>query len=241
MDEKFEIIPDATENVLPKRSLSWVELVIVLGGVAVIYLILSLGTLKLMEVWPHERPLIYLNAFMTQFSLVLLIWVIKKVRHWEWSDFGWHAVSLKSIFGRVVSVYLLSWVVNICYVLILYQHGLTPPTSDVYSELLGNTTWYTLILNLLLAGVLAPLVEETLFRGIVFQSLRTYCGKWTAIVISAAIFSGLHLQLYGFFTRFVLGIALAYLYDKYKSLYPSVTLHALNNIVATLMAAGLTL
>jgi len=94
---------------------------------------------------------------------------------------------------------------------------------------------------LILAGVLAPFVEETLFRGIIFGSLQTYLGKWTAAVISAAIFSGLHLQVYGFFPRFILGIALVYLYDKSKSLYPSVALHALNNIIATLLAAGLSI
>ena len=89
-----------------------------------------------------------------------------------------------------------------------------------------------------LAGVLAPLIEETLFRGLIFGSLRKYCGKWTAAVISAAIFSGLHFQLYGFIPRFILGIALVYLFDKYKSLYPSMRLHSLNNIIATLLAAS---
>jgi len=221
------------------RRLNWVDLALVLAGVVCIYVILAYGTLWLMEQWPHERVLIYLNAFMTQLSFALLIWILKKTRHWTWSNFGWQSVPLRIILLKVLGLYAITWVVNICYALALYNYGFTPPETDVYSKLLGQVTWYTLILNLILAGILAPIVEETLFRGVIFGSLQAYFGKWTAAVLSAVVFSTLHFQAYGFFPRFVLGMVLVYLYDKYKSLYPSVALHALNNIVATLIAARL--
>ncbi|MDP4128427.1 MAG: type II CAAX endopeptidase family protein [Bacillota bacterium] len=239
MDEETKLNCLQVESPPLKRTLSWIDLAIILGGILGIYVFLSLGTLRFMEWWPHERVLMYLNAFMTQLSFILLLWALKKIRHWKWSDFGWHGVSLRNVWSKVLQVYSLTWVLNIGYALFLYYHGLTPPSTDVYTKLLGQTTWYTLILNLLLAGVLAPLVEETLFRGVIFGSLQAYFGKWTAAIISAAIFSGLHLQAYGFIPRFILGIALVYLYDKYKSLYPSVGLHALNNTIATLLAASL--
>lgn len=239
MDKETEVNCHQAENPLMPRNLNWVDLTIILGGIIAIYVILSFGTYWLLKWWPHERVLMYLNAFLTQFSFLLLIWTLKKIRRWKWSDFGWQAVSLRKVGSRVLGVYSLTWVFNISYALFLYYRGLTPPSTDVYTKLLGQTTWFTLILNLLLAGVLAPLVEETLFRGVIFGSLQAYFGKWTSAVISAAIFSGLHFQAYGFIPRFILGIALIYLYDKYKSLYPSVGLHALNNTVATLLAASL--
>ncbi|AET66822.1 putative metal-dependent membrane protease [Desulfosporosinus orientis DSM 765] len=226
-------------NSKPNRRLNWVDLIVVLGGVVCIYLILALGTFWLMDIWPYERLLMYLNAFMTQLSFVLLIYLLKKVRRWQWPDFGWRRVSLKRIFPKVLVLYALTMFINICYAIALYNYGFTPPETDVYSKLLGQVTWYSLILNLLLAGVLAPIVEETLFRGVIFGSLQAYFGKWTAAALSAGIFSALHFQAYGFFPRFVLGIVLVYLYDKYKSLYPSVALHAVNNILATLIAARL--
>lgn len=236
--EKAEL--DLDNKIPPlKRRLNWVDLIMVLAGVAGIYVILSLGTLWLMEQWPHERVLMYLNAFITQLSFGLLIWTLKKVRRWTWADFGWRDIPLRIILRKVLELYALSWFVNICYAIALYNYGFTPPETDVYSKLLGQVSWFTLILNLLLAGVFAPLVEETLFRGVIFGGLQAYFGKWTAAVISAGIFSALHFQVYGFFPRFVLGMILVYLYDKYKSLYPSVGLHALNNIVATLIAARL--
>ncbi|WP_088189515.1 type II CAAX endopeptidase family protein [Desulfosporosinus sp. FKA] len=221
-----------------KRTLNWVDLLTVMIGIAVIYVILALGTVWLMKWWPNERVLMYLNAFLTQFSFFLLIWLLKKLRHWEWSDFGWRRpVFLRKALPNILGIYGISWLFNIAYAIFLYKQGMSPPTTDVYTKLLGQSSGVTLFLNLILAGVLAPLVEETMFRGLIFGSLRTYCGKWTAAVISAAIFSGLHFQAYGFIPRFILGIALVYLYDKYKSLYPNVALHSLNNIIATLIAA----
>ena len=172
MDEETKLNLAQAESPLLKRTLGWEDLAIILGGIVCIYVILAIGTFRLMQWWPHERALMYLNAFMTQLSFVLLIWTLKKFRHWEWADFGWKAVSLRDILKKVLGLYALTWVINISYALVLYQHGLTPPTTDVYTKLLGQTTWYTLILNLLLAGVLAPFVEETLFRGVISGSLQ---------------------------------------------------------------------
>jgi membrane protease YdiL (CAAX protease family) len=234
-----EEIQENSSNSLLKRYLGWVDLAMVLSGIVGIYVILAFGTFWLMERWPHERILMYLNAFLTQLSFALLIWTMKRIRHWEWVDFGWHSVPLKKVFPKILGIYTLTWIINISYAIFLYQHGLTPPDTDVYSKLLGQTTWYLLILNLVLAGILAPIVEETLFRGVIFGSLQAYFGKWTAAVLSAVIFSALHFQAYGFFPRFMLGMVLVYLYDKYKSLYPAIALHGLNNIVAILIAASL--
>ncbi|WP_407311047.1 CPBP family intramembrane glutamic endopeptidase [Desulfosporosinus sp. SB140] len=238
-DERTNLSSPRSEYPFQKRTLNWVDLVTVLGGIVGIYIILALGTVWLMDRWPNERVLMYLNAFLTQLSFALLIWLLKAIRHWHWSDFGWRSVSFRKIFLNILGIYGVTWVINISYALFLYKQGMTPPTTDVYTKLLGQSSGLSLLLNLVLAGVLAPVIEETLFRGLIFGSLRTYCGKWTAAVISAAIFSGLHFQAYGFFPRFILGIVLVYLFDKYKSLYPSVALHSLNNIVATLLASKL--
>lgn len=238
MDVESESKVVRSEFLLKKRNLSWIDLLVVMGGVLCIYVLLTVATVSLMQRWPHERALLYLNAFMTQLAFVVLLWLLKVLRHWQWADFGWKKLHVGKFMMNVLGIYGFTWIINISYAIVLYNYGLTPPDTDVYSKLLGHVTWYTLILNLLLAGVFAPLVEETLFRGVIFGSLQAYFGKWTAATISAVIFSALHFQAYGFFPRFILGIVLVYLYDKYKSLYPSVALHALNNLIATLIAAG---
>lgn len=221
-----------------KRQLNWVDLAGIIGGVIVVYVLLVTGTAWLAGWWPHEKILLYLNGFLTQFSLSLLILGLKKLRRWDWADFGWRKVNLRRLWPGILRLYFLVWVINIVYVIYLYSRGLTPPSTDVYAKLFGNTTILTYVLNVIMASVLAPLVEETLFRGIIFGSLQTYFGKWTAAIISAILFSGLHLQAYGFFPRFVLGLVLAHLYETNRSLYPSMAFHSLNNLIAATLMAG---
>lgn len=237
MDEESQMGPTSIED--PKRRLGWIDLSFILVGIVIMYVLLTLGTVLIMKHWPYEQILLYASAFMTQLSFVFLLWVLKRKRSWEWTVFGWKTISMKKIFPIVFKFYGLIWVFNIVYAIILYQNGLTPPETDVYTKLLEQSTWYVVILNIILAGILAPLVEETLFRGVIFGSLQAYFGKWTSAVLSSIIFSGLHFQLYGLVPRFILGMALVYLYDKYKSLYPSIVLHAVNNIVAILLSAVL--
>lgn len=236
-EQKYEmsLSPEDGSKVQPRR-LTWVDLISALLGIVVLYLGLGYVMSWFASWLDHERILLYVNGFLTQGLFLLIILIIMKVRRWKWSDFGWKEVKGRYV-GSVLTFYILTWVINILYAVYLVQQGFTPPENDVYSKLLGNATAITFCLNLILAGILAPILEETMFRGIIFGSLQTYMGKWTAAAVTAAIFSGLHLQSYGFFPRFVLGMVLAYLVMKHKSIKPAVALHAVNNIVALILVA----
>jgi len=216
------------------RRLNWVDLLLALMGIAVLYLGIGYVLAWLAQDWENEKVLLYINGFLTQGVFLLIILGIMRMRKWTWRDFGWKGVKERYI-GNVITLYILTWIINTCYAAYLLNKGFTLPETDAYSKLLGDVTVITFCLNLFLAGILAPVIEETLFRGIIFGSLRTYMGKWTAAGVSAAFFSALHLQSYGFVPRFVLGLVLAYLFMKYQSLKPAVALHAVNNIVALVL------
>lgn len=240
MSDEENLFPvSVNTDVNDRRRLNWLDLIIIITGIILIYVVLGLLTFWVSGWWPHEHALLYLNGFGTQFSFILLIGSFIKLRGWTLADLGWKPVKMRKVWSRIISLYAFTWLINLVYALVVYQFGITPPQTDVYSELLSNITPLTLFLNILLAGVLAPMVEETLFRGIIFSSLRSYFGLWTAAVISAVLFSGLHMQAIGFIPRFALGIILAYLYSGNRSLYPSMVFHSLNNVVATILMAGI--
>jgi len=230
----WEPVPDAAA----KRCLRWQDFALAAAGIVLIYAALSVLTGVLASVWMNERGLLYLNAFLTQLSFGGLVLVLGHFRRWTWADFGWRFIEPGKVWASVLKLYGMTWIFNVLYVVFLYAHRFTPPMNDAYTQLLTKATWPTFLLNLGLAGVLAPVIEETLFRGIIFGALMSYCGKWIAGAISAAMFSGLHMQAYGFVPRFILGLVLAHLYARYRSLYPAVALHALNNLVATSLLAG---
>jgi len=79
--------------------------------------------------------------------------------------------------------------------------------------------------------LVAPLVEELSFRGIVFSRLRAKLPLVWSLLVSALIFALLHssggLELA---TITIIGILLAYLYEKTKSLRYPLIIHSLLNL-----------
>lgn len=223
----------------PKPALNWVDLSLTVGGIVFLYVLLMIGTIFLAKIIPNEKTLIYINGFCTQLAFILLILTLKTIRKWSWRDLGWRSVSFKKIWPQILRLYLLTLFINFMYAFYLIKRGFTPPSTDVYTVLFDNTDWLGFLFNLVLAVFFAPVVEETLFRGIIFGSSRTYLGKWTAAAISAALFSALHFQIYGLFPRFILGLVLAHLYERNRSLLPSIIFHALNNSIAMTLLAGI--
>ena len=81
-------------------------------------------------------------------------------------------------------------------------------------------------------AVVAPLLEELLFRGLLQNSLTNYMPFWASILLSAAIFAGVHAQLYAFPALMVLGAAFGYVYHLTGSLRVTILLHMINNAAA---------
>lgn len=79
--------------------------------------------------------------------------------------------------------------------------------------------------------ILAPLMEEMLFRGLTIQILkRTGWRFWAVNLIQAALFGVFHLNLIQGIYAFVLGFFLGFIYETYGSLKAPMLLHALFNI-----------
>lgn len=176
----------------------------------------------------------YLSILFSNFLFFLVVIVTKLSKRLSWSDLGWNKVGFLRSFITVLKIWGIIWIAHIIYMLFIVLMGIIPP-ENALTELLQKPTLLLLLANIFLVAVAAPVIEETLFRGLLLPGLRTYFGVWTAIIISAAIFSALHFELIGFFPRFALGIGLGYLYIKSGSLYPAIGLHSLNNLIAVLI------
>jgi membrane protease YdiL (CAAX protease family) len=88
------------------------------------------------------------------------------------------------------------------------------------------------------ACVLAPVLEEMLFRGLILRAFLLQYPKWMAIFASAAIFGIAHLNIYQFVVAFALGTVGGWLYERTRSLVPCIALHALYNTSLTVLDAN---
>ncbi|MDZ4808423.1 MAG: type II CAAX endopeptidase family protein [Bacteroidota bacterium] len=92
--------------------------------------------------------------------------------------------------------------------------------------LLSKHTIKDLILNIICIAGLAAVGEELLFRGVAQRLLIKLCkSPWAGIIISAFLFSAMHVQFYGFLPRFVLGILLGAIYWYSGSLWTAILAH----------------
>lgn len=82
------------------------------------------------------------------------------------------------------------------------------------------------------AVVAAPILEEVLFRGLIFESCRERFGRGAAVLISALLFGLIHIVPVQMVNAFVVGLILGYIYLKTNSLLSVIILHGINNAIA---------
>ncbi|KAG6426278.1 hypothetical protein SASPL_110499 [Salvia splendens] len=80
-----------------------------------------------------------------------------------------------------------------------------------------------------IVGVLAPILEETVFRGFFMVALTKWLPTPLAVLVSAAVFAGAHLTPGEFPQLFVLGTALGLTYAQTRNLLAPITIHAFWN------------
>ena len=85
------------------------------------------------------------------------------------------------------------------------------------------------------ACVIIPVLEETLFRGVLYGALRRHLPVGAAILASAAVFAAGHLSVAGFVPYLVVGAMLAWLYERSGSLLASAAAHGVFNAFSIAM------
>lgn len=83
------------------------------------------------------------------------------------------------------------------------------------------------------AVIVAPLVEETVFRGFIYGVLKRYTDGWFAALCSSLLFAIVHMHLGSLVPLFVLALGLCAAYERTGSLLVPMWMHALFNGVST--------
>ncbi len=104
-----------------------------------------------------------------------------------------------------------------------------------YKNVQSNLADSSVILQFLVLGVLTPILEELLFRGVIYKRLKLYCDVSVAAYIAAIIFGIAHFNLIQGLYAFILGIVLSYIYEKNSSLIDTMVAHGAANVVAVFM------
>lgn len=85
-------------------------------------------------------------------------------------------------------------------------------------------------------GIISPLAEETLFRGLLYNRMKQYFPKVWAMVLSALFFGIYHGNLVQGLFGFILGMVMVWLYEMYGKWYVPVAFHGIVNVCSWLLA-----
>jgi len=167
------------------------------------------------------------------FAVSVWLWIIK-FRGVTPRALGFNPVPIGAIY-TMFPVFLLMLVVNVLVTLVMtlllgpYEN---PQTQEIERLIISKQD---LIGVLFTIAIVAPVVEETLFRGVLYRYLRSRLGVPISIILTSSVFAVVHFIPVIFPLLFVAGCFLAWVSEKYDSLYPSMFLHFLNNATMVLL------
>ena len=185
-------------------------------------------------------PLI--GQLVTQLPIVLFV----LFRAWQ-VDAGWRELGLvpkrplrEIIAGILALLAAMPMVLGssaICMILAKLMEQETPTVAhEMLKTLLESTDPLATALMVTSAVVVAPILEEIIFRGLVQTSLLAWLGpqsRWLMLFIASALFALIHGSVASWHVLpglFILGLVLGWLYEKHGSLLPSIVLHMLFNL-----------
>ena len=185
---------------------------------------------------------IYLNLICSLLSFVLVVWLLKDFLIDNIKRFKEHFTDnfVYSITIGIVMIYGISIVANMIINFVLGGGSNDSANQLLFEDYLNNGA----LLMAFQSVVLAPILEELLFRGLVFRSLRDK-SKWLAIFASSFLFGFLHIysalfagdlsQLIYLLSYGGMGFAFSYAYEKRKTICVPILMHMINNLVAIVL------
>lgn len=98
------------------------------------------------------------------------------------------------------------------------------------------------VVGLIVFGIISPIIEEIMFRGMIYNRLKRVFTTIFSMCLSALLFGAIHLNLMGIDNGavggniinavygFLMGLPIAFCYEKFKSFWIPVAMHIAANV-----------
>lgn len=210
--------PETAEN----RSISVGQALAILGVTIAMTIPASLVTAAMLLAAPAQKSLITMLGYVLQFvgtiAVVYFVWNLKV------SDFK----KIKPILFPIALV--------MTFALSIISESLCSliPMPDFVARLFNEAISLDFA-GYLTVGIIAPFLEEWLFRGIILAALLRRYEPRKAIIWSAVIFGIAHLNPWQFIAAFIIGCAIGWLFWRTRSIWIGIFMHWVNNTAGFLL------
>ena len=111
-------------------------------------------------------------------------------------------------------------------------------SSETYSRVAEHQYGVSLVTGLILYGIISPLAEEVVFRGVIYNRIRRNCSITAAVFLSALLFGLYHGNIVQGAYGFLMGILLAYTYERYGRFFHAFLFHASANTAVYIITSN---
>ena len=132
-------------------------------------------------------------------------------------------------FNKYLKIIMFSILLSISLNIIMYLINNLIPITNRYDDI--KVLFYTIIPT----GIIGPILEEYIFRGIIFNKLKTFNNLKTSIIITTIIFSIMHFELSQIIYTLIVGFYLTYIYFKTNNISVPILAHITINTSTILL------
>lgn len=184
-----------------------------------------------------------LGTFLLLFVPALLYSLVTNGRNPFWLGFNKYINSYQVLIGFMIIfaanlmasplAELSRYVVSFLPSLDTLAQELETAYNDQVMALSNLKSWPEFIMAIAIMAFFPALFEEVFFRGTLQNLLvRWWKAPLAAILVTSLFFSFIHLSVYLFASRAILGFILGLLYHRTKNIWVNVIAHFLNNLIA---------
>ena len=107
--------------------------------------------------------------------------------------------------------------------------------GEMYEALEAALSSGSVVIRFVTLAVVAPVVEELCFRGIILNRSLSWMRPWTAVILQAAMFGVGHMNLVQGLYAFAVGMMFGYLYLRFRNLWLCIIGHFAFNLPSVLL------
>lgn len=146
-------------------------------------------------------------------NIIYIIYIIKKNRI---------KVNKYNLIDNYPKIYLFISIPLFLNSLILLINNQKIPTINIYIALFGS-------------AIIGPILEELIFRYLIYNNLNKFNNKNTSIILSSLIFALVHNGFINIVYAFIIGTILTIIYSKNKNIKEVIILHMVANLMSLLI------
>lgn len=175
---------------------------------------------------------IMLLSIIISVSVYFLVFTIKKRNFIEY--LGFKRISKKNIIWTSIAGFASYVFISIGWIIVLSNEKIMnipkiTETFDNYSEIVEPLMKGNILFIILIVGIVVPIFEEILFRGLIFNKLRSNMNIYLALILQAILFGIFHMNIIQGIYTFLLAIIIGLTFIWLKSIWAPIIIHVIFN------------